>query len=291
LALNTQPWERVSLFRVRSMSAEDFTFAIGITDQMNWDLTEADFAFMLRLEPEGCFVLLDGSERVGIATTVSFGHLGWFGNLIVNGDKREKGGGSLLVDHAVKYLTRKKVKSVGLYSYPSKVPFYTRLGFKYDSDFIVLKGRGASSSVTVGASEAGRDDLKQIVDFDQDCFGASRRKVLEPILLDPRNLCYMILKEKQLLGFAAAKAYNRTAELGPVVCSPGRNDVAISLINAALDRLSGSEVSLCLHEREASIVDMLRRRGFSESFKVSRMFYGSPIRKDCIYAAESLERG
>jgi len=123
------------------MSVDDFAFAIDITDQMNWELTEADFAFMLRLEPGGCFVLLDGSERVGIATSVSFGRLGWFGNLIVHSDRREKGGGSLLVNHALKYLSAKRgAKSVGLYAYPNKIPFYTRLGFKYDSDFIVLKG-------------------------------------------------------------------------------------------------------------------------------------------------------
>jgi len=273
------------------MTVDDFAFAIDITDQMNWELTEADFAFMLKLEPEGCFVLIDGSERVGIATSVSFGRLGWFGNLIVHSDRREKGGGSLLVNYALKYLTAKRgAKSVGLYAYPTKIPFYTRLGFKYDSDFIVLKGKG-TSTITAGVSEAGKNSSKQIVDFDQDCFGASRKKVLEPILLDPDNLCYMILEDKQLLGFAAAKVYDKTAELGPVVCSPGRSDIAISLINAALNRLNGFEVSLYLHEREASILEALTKRGFSESFKVSRMFYGSPVTKDCIYAAESLERG
>jgi GNAT superfamily N-acetyltransferase len=273
------------------MSAEDFAFAINITDQMNWDLTEADFAFMLRLEPEGCFVLLDGSEKVGIATTVSFGELGWFGNLIVQNDKRKKGGGSLLVNHALKYLKAKRVKSVGLYAYPSKIPFYTRLGFKYDSDFIVLRGKSTSSLVPTGVSEAGKGNLEQIVDFDQDCFGAPRRKVLEPILLDAGNLCYVVLEDKLLLGFAAAKVYDKTAELGPMVCSPGRSDVAIRLINAVLGRLRGSEVSLSLHLGEASILDTLIKRGFSESFKVSRMFYGSYINEDCIYAAESLERG
>jgi GNAT superfamily N-acetyltransferase len=273
------------------MSAEDFAFAINITDQMNWDLTEADFAFMLRLELGGCFVLLDGSEKVGIATTVSFGELGWFGNLIVQNDKRKKGGGSLLVNHALKYLTAKRVKSVGLYAYPSKIPFYTRLGFKYDSDFIVLKGKSTSSSVTTGVSEAGKGNLEKIFDFDKDCFGASRRKVLEPILLDSGNISYAILEGKQLLGFVAAKVYDKTAELGPLVCSPRRSDVAIRLISAVLGRLNGSEVSLCLHEREASILDALIKRGFSESFKVSRMFHGSYISKNCIYAAESLERG
>ena len=273
------------------MSAEDFAFAINITDPVGWDLTEADFAFMLKLEPEGCFVLLDDSEKVGIATTVSFGQVGWFGNLIVRDDKRKKGGGSLLVNHALKYLTAKKVKTVGLYAYPNKIPFYTKLGFKYDSDFTVLKGKGISSPVVADVSEAERHDLEQIVDFDQKCFGASRRKVLESILLNPANLCYIVLEDKQLLGFAATKVYDKTAELGPVVCSRGRSDIAISLINAALNRLKGSEVSLCIHRRETSILDTLMKCGFRESFRVSRMFFGPPVTKDCIYVAESLERG
>ncbi len=279
------------MFRVKNMLVEDFAFAISITDLMHWDLTEADFAFMLKLEPEGCFVLLDDSEKVGIATTVSFGQVGWFGNLIVLGDKRKKGGGSLLVNHALRYLTAKNVKTVGLYAYPDKIPFYTRLGFKYDSDFIVLKGKGISSSVVADVSKAERHDLEQIVDLDKNCFGASRRKVLEPILLDPSNICYVFLQDKQLLGFAAATVYDKTAELGPVVCTPGRSDVAISLLNAALNRLRSYEVSLCIHKREASILDTLTKHGFSESFRVSRMFFGPPVTKDCIYVAESLERG
>ena len=280
------------MFHVRTMSAEDFAFATDITDQMDWELTDADFEFMLGLEPEGCFVLLDDSDKIGIATTVSFGRVGWFGNLIVNSDRREKGGGSLLVTHALRYLKSKRVKSVGLYAYPSKIPFYTRLGFKYDcSDFVVLKGKGTPSPISADVSEDGKDRLKEIADFDQNCYGASRKKVLEPILLDRGNLCYMILKDKQLLGFLAAKVYDKMAELGPLVCDPDRSDIAISLIEAALNRLNGYEVSLYLRQRESSIIKILIGRGFTESFKVSRMFYGSPTAKDCIYAAESLERG
>jgi len=280
------------LFRVRTMSPEDFTFATDITDQMNWELSDADFAFMLGLEPEGCFVLLDGSEKIGIATTVSFDRVGWFGNLIVNSDKHERGGGSLLVNHSLRYLKSKSVKSVGLYAYPDKIPFYTRLGFKYDySDFVVLKGKGIPSPISADVSEGGKASLQQIADFDQNCYGASRKKVLEPILLERGNLCYIALKDKQLLGFLAAKAYDKTAELGPLVCEPDRSDIAISLIDAALNRLNGSEVSLYLHKKESSILKILIERGFTESFKVSRMFYGSSATKDCIYAAESLERG
>ncbi|MDH5702305.1 MAG: hypothetical protein OEZ12_06000, partial [Candidatus Bathyarchaeota archaeon] len=62
------------------MSFEDLKFAVQITDQMSWNFVEEDFKFMMELEPEGCFVLLYDSERVGIATAVCFGKIGWFGN-------------------------------------------------------------------------------------------------------------------------------------------------------------------------------------------------------------------
>jgi GNAT superfamily N-acetyltransferase len=273
------------------MSAEDFEFAINITNPMDWDLTKADFEFMLKLEPEGCFVLLDDSEKVGIATAVGFGRVGWFGNLIVREDERKKSGGSLLVKHALKYLQAKKVETVGLYADLDVVPFYTKLGFKYDSDFTVLKGTGVSSSIDAHVIQAQRHNLEQIIKLDQNCFGGTRRKLLEPILVDPHNFCYTILEDNQLVGFAAAAIYDKTAELGPMVCSPGRNDVAISLIIASLDRLRGYEVSLCIGKKEVSVINILIERGFGESSRVSRMFFGKLITRDCIYAAESLERG
>lgn len=281
----------VSLFHVRIMSVEDFAFAIDVTNPMDWGLTEADFKFMLKLEPEGCFVLFDDSDKVGIATTVSFGQAGWFGNLIVRGDKRKKGGGSLLVSHALKYLSARCVKMVGLYAYPNVIPFYTKLGFMYDSDFTVWKGRGVSSSVDVHVTVATRQNFGQIIKFDENCFGAPRKKVLYPILSDPGNFCYIFLEDDRLVGFVAASVYGKTAELGPLVCSRNRSDVAISLINAALNRLKDCEVTLCVRKREVSIIDTLTGYGFGESFKVSRMFFGSPVTGDCIYAAESLERG
>jgi GNAT superfamily N-acetyltransferase len=273
------------------MSAEDFAFAIDITNQMDWGLTDADFEFMLKLEPKGSFVLLDDSERAGIATTVSFGPVGWFGNLIVQKDRRKGGGGSLLVNHALKYLQTKKVRTVGLYAYPDAISFYSRLGFKCDSDFWVFRGTGSSSSADSRVVKAGRLDLDQTLELDRSCFGGNRRKMLEPILTDPGNVCYVVFEDNRLVGFIAAAVYGKSAEIGPLVCNHGRNEVAIDLLNATLGGLKGYDVSLCIGEKEASIIDALTERGFNRSFKVSRMFFGSAVTRDCIYAAESLERG
>lgn len=279
------------MFRVEKMSAEDFDFAVQITDQMNWNLTAADFEFMVELEPNGCFVLREDSERIGLAATVNFGKVGWFGNLIVNESHRKKGAGSQLVKHSVKYLTSRHAKTIGLYAYFDKIPFYKRLGFEYDSEFTVLKGKGSSLPVESAVRKAKEQDLQEIIEFDRSCFGASRRKLLEPIILDKDNLCYVSVEGDQMVGYVVAKVYRQMGEIGPLMCRRKREDVAINLLRMVLSRLEGHEVSMYVPNKESVVLDTLSKLGFTKSFRVARMFFGSPIVKDCINMAESLERG
>jgi len=279
------------MFQVRSMTHEDFAFAIQITDQIGWGLAKEDFKFMIELEPKGSFILLDDSEKIGIATTVSFGKIGWFGNLIVSEKRRKEGAGSLLVKHAIKYLTSKKVETIGLYAYMERIPFYKRLGFQLDSGFAVLKGTAFSSQIKPNLKRAEKQDINKIIDYDSSCFGASRRKLLEPILSDQDNLCYMHIQDGQISGYAVAKVYRGVAELGPLMCQQRRGNVAINLLRSVLKKLEGREVSMCIGEKEKSIINMLEEAGFSESFRVARMFLGKPAGGNCIYVAESLERG
>jgi predicted N-acetyltransferase YhbS len=279
------------MFKIKKMTPDNFEFAVNITDTMNWKMAEEDFEFMLKLEPQGCFVLLDDSEKIGIATTISFGKVGWFGNLIVAETHRNKGAGSQLVKHAIKYLTNKKAETIGLYAYLDKIPFYRKLGFEYDSEFIVLRGRGFSSLTMTNLREAQRGETQDIINFDKTCFGASRKKLLEPILLDPNNSCYMATEDGQMLGYAAAKPYEDAAELGPLVCKQGRSDIAINLLKVNLNRLEGCDAYTCVPKKESAILNMLMKHGFKENFRVARMFFKPRMIKDCIYVAESLERG
>jgi GNAT superfamily N-acetyltransferase len=279
------------MFHVKVMSEQDFQFAVQITDQMNWDMTEDDFKFITSLEPDGCFVLLSGRERAGIATTVSFGKKGWFGNLIVAESCRRKGAGSLLVEHSVQYLKSKGVNTVGLFAYMDKVDFYKRLGFEYDSVFTVLKGKSFSSAAKECIVKSGRRNMQQIIDCDRFYFGASRKKILKPLLDDPNEVSYVCVDKDKVLGYALAKMYDGTASLGPLACPRDRTDLAISLLEAVLNQLKGAEVSLCLTREAESVVNWLMEHGFVESFHVARMFLHPSAVSDCVYVAESLERG
>ena len=162
------------MLHVEKMEVDDFPFAVQLSNTMNWNMTLKDFEFMLKLEPEGCFMALQGRERLGIATSVSFGKTGWLGNLIVKENARRKGAGNLLIRHIIDYLQKKGVETIGLYAYPHLVKLYEHFGFKSDSDFFVLKGKPALPATQVKLQAARRQDVPKIIDFDCQCFGANR---------------------------------------------------------------------------------------------------------------------
>ncbi len=126
------------MFKIKSLTTAEFGFAVELANTMDWNMAAEDFAFMASLEPDGSFLLLDDSKRVGIATCISYGKVGWFGNLIVDETSRRKGAGRMLVQHALDYLHAKGVETVGLYAYPQLKEFYGHLGFKPDIDFALL---------------------------------------------------------------------------------------------------------------------------------------------------------
>ncbi len=279
------------MFHVEKMTLGDLEFAVRLSDTMNWNSVEEDFEYMMSLEPNGCFVLFFNSERVGIATTISYNRVGWLGNIIVNENYRGKGGGSLIVKNAIEYLTNKGVETIGLYSYVDRVPFYAKQNFQSDSRFIVLKGKGFSASTRSDIRIAQNDDMQQIFDLDRLCFGGSRRRLLEPVLHDPTNLCHVCTDDDWILGFIVVKVFDEESEIGPLVCRGGYDDVAMDLLKTTLKKLNRGEVSLCVPEKESKILNLLKRNGFREDFSLVRLYRGPPMINDYIYVVESLERG
>ena len=272
------------------MRPEDFAFAVELANTMDWNMAVEDFQFMTSLEPEGCFVLFDDSKPIGIATSNSYGKIGWFGNLIVKEEYRSKGAGSRLVKYAIDYLFGKGVETIGLYAYPSLIGFYSRLGFRYDEDFSVLhtsslKAISADASLSIGTKY-----FKQIAQFDRRCIGGDRRRLLESIILETGNLSNYISEGDEFVGYVAATVYETMAWIGPLICQEGNIEAAIKLVKAVLTKLAGLSVYVVL-PKKASLANLFSSMGFEEDFSVARMFFGPNVAKNCIYLAESLERG
>ena len=133
--------------------------------------------------------------------------------------------------------------------------------------------------------------IKTIEEFDNRCFGGNRKKLLESIILEKGNLSYYFSKKNEIVGYVAATVYETMAWVGPLICEAGNVDGAVALLKAVLAKLTGKSVYLVLPKNEFALLDMLFNVGFKEDFSVARMFLGEAIARNCIYLAESLERG
>ena len=273
------------------MRIEDFKFAAELANTLNWNMAIEDFQFAVSLEPHGCFVAFEGSERVGIATCINYGRVGWFGNLIVNEKCRRQGVGSLLVKHAINYLQCKGVKAVGLYAYQNLLSFYSKLGFKFERGYCVLQAERLGSISADNCPNVGRDQICKVEEFDCRCFGGDRRRLLESIILESDNLSYYKLANNEFVGYIAATVYEKMAWVGPLLCKTGNSNAAVSLLKAILSKLTGKSVYIAIPKDESVLSNLLFESGFVEDFAVSSMFFGEVVTKNCIYVAESLERG
>ena len=281
------------MLRVEKMGVDDFPFAVQLANTMGWQMTLEDYEFAVKLEPEGCFMLFRGSDRAGVATCVSFGKVGWFGNLVVKDADRRKGAGAFLVKHALNYLKSAGAETVGLFTYPHLIEYYKQFGFKPDVDFLVLQGK-AVSPVTEGAlrlQAVKEQEVPAIINFDSQLFGACRKKLLEPILQGAGNLCYMAVDNNEISGYCTAKVHEEMAEVGPLMCRLTHGGTAKELLQTVLGKLRNRDVLICVPAEETSLLEVLLKAGSQENFRATRMFLGPATAKGCTYIAESLERG
>jgi ribosomal protein S18 acetylase RimI-like enzyme len=258
---------------------------------MNWSLTAKDFEFMTTIEPFGCFVLFDEKDKIGIATSISYNSIGWFGNLVVKPESRNKRAGSCLLKNAITYLKNKDVQTIGLFSYPGLVDFYKKFGFKVDHEFIMFRGSPSVFKEIKNLRIAQEKDFPKIYEFDQTCMGFSRHKILNPIFSHKNNLTYFYAQNNFIKGYLVTKIDNIQAEIGPLVFKSDHEFVAVDLLRSALGSLSGFDVFIYVPKQNKVLIDLLLNVGLREDTNLVRMFLGPIINIDCLYLPESLERG
>ncbi|HTY75806.1 MAG TPA: GNAT family N-acetyltransferase [Candidatus Nanoarchaeia archaeon] len=279
------------MLQVKILTKKDYNFAVELANTMNWNMAAEDFEFNASLEQDGCLLLIDGKERLGIATCISYGKIGWFGNLIVREDYRKRGGGSILVKHAINYLQKKGVETIGLYAYPNLQGFYEKMGFKFNMDFTILAAEHLEPATPETIPKIGRRQFQGIVEFDSQYFGAKREGLLKSIILQRGNASYYVSEGKEVMGYVAATIYESMAWVGPLICKPNRHDVAASLIKSVFSDIGKRSVYAVVSKTDIPLLEVFSSFGFREEFFVSRMFLGKATAKNCIYIAESLERG
>jgi predicted GNAT family N-acyltransferase len=229
---------------IRTIKPLDFNFIIGLAALENIKYSKKDLRRIINFEPEGCFIALDGEQRLGIVTTITYGNVGWIGNLLVERSTRRRGTGTKLVKEALEYMQKKDVKIPKLYCFPSRVSFYRKLGFKTEINVQVMVGKGRKTSFSE-VYKLSEDTLNEILPLDKKIFGADRSNILHKLHQEfPKN-CFTAYHKKKLVGYIMANGSEDEYELGPWVCLPKYQDkYGEQLLKAGINSLDKKIIDL-----------------------------------------------
>lgn len=263
-------------YSIRLIKKTDFSQAVTLTNLMNWGFDVEDFSYMLKIEEKGCFVAVRDNNVIGLITSISFRHMGWIGNIIVEPNERMKGIGAALVTEALNYLKARGVKTVGLYAYKKVVPFYEKFGFRFNRDYSWLVCRNARW--TDGSfPRLSHINLPAVLEFDEKCFGASRKRLIETIYKSPQAVCGAVMRGNKPVTYLMAVKSSGSVEIGPWVCEPDEDDEGFNLFKSLGNELHGLETHVGVPSDRAELLSFLLKLGFTQDFPVVRMYLvGSP---------------
>jgi ribosomal protein S18 acetylase RimI-like enzyme len=251
---------------IRRMRPEDIPAAMLLKQTAGWNQTEQDWANVLALEPEGCWVYEAEGKITGSTTAVCYGRdLAWIGMVLVLPEFRGRGFARALMEHALRFLEQRGVRVVRLDATDMGRPLYAKLGFR---DECAIERWAAVAKPGGPQQEQGPvvDSLARFAALDRKAFGADRSRVLDRL----RSCFPEGLREER--GFALARPGSGAHFLGPCVAEDAAT--ARGLIGTMLARHGGSAVFWDVLPENAEAVRMARDLGFECKRRLIRMVLG-----------------
>jgi predicted N-acetyltransferase YhbS len=265
---------------VRPMTLADLDGADELRRLAGWNQTRDDWRRWLGLEPEGCFVAVEGAQVVGTVTTVTYGQaLAWIGMMLVHPEHRRRGIGTRLMKRALELLHGRGVSTVKLDATPAGLPVYEQLGFV--SEWSLTRWR-REAAATSGVDEGGlasatralcESDWPLVQQVDRAAFGTSRSHLLR-VLAQASSALFVWPVSGPPVGWgllrsgAAADYLGPLASLQPECLEP----LAIALLSRAADR----PVVWDIPDANESASGLARRLGFVPLRPLTRMRRGLP---------------
>lgn len=256
--------------QIRPMTPADIAFGMELKTLAGWNQTEADWRALLGYTPEGCFVAEWDGRPVGTATTtVHDGKVGWIGMVLVHPEFRRLGIGKSLLKHCIEWLRQRGVPSIKLDATPAGKTVYVPLGFRdeYELERVeTVAGMECSTQHAAGNIENGACRAEAVLALDSEAFGVPRRPVLQRLLGEHPDLCWVASD-----GFLMARPGANAWHLGPWVARSG--ETAEALLRACLVRLEGRRILADVPVNHPARA-LAGRYGFTTQRPLTRMWLG-----------------
>jgi ribosomal protein S18 acetylase RimI-like enzyme len=210
---------------------------------------------------------------VGIAQGIINGSIGWLGNIITIPEYRNKGIGTALTEHLMKYLMDDGCTTQLLVATTMGEPIYKKLGFIREMDYIFFDREHALQPVNASTIREIREtDTEAIERIDYLSSGERRLALLHHFF----STGWMYETTEKIEGFYLP-------DFGAGFIAAENDEAGLALLrfkHAAIGKQS------VLPETNSKANELLKSHGFLETLRAPRMYYGKKVQwqSECIYS-------
>jgi len=270
---------------MRVASAPDLAGIAALRESVGWTAHDWALRAVLEVPDARCLVVETPEGIAGVGSGISYGALGFVGNMIVTEAHRRRGIGAAILEAILEFLIDERGASrVELFATPSGRPLYSRYGFELtDPSVVVSLPRSAvlEEDPAVDVEECG--DLGELAAYDAPRFGGDRLRLLRMMADDPQRPLLVARQAEMTVGYAWLRADG--PRVGPFVADAPA--VAATLLAEAFRRVpEAEELSLNLPTAKGPGARWLRELGMELEAWEGRMARGPqiPRRDEAIYA-------
>ena len=282
---------------IRPVCEGDLASSVKFNEEAGWTDTAEDTRRLMRCEPQGFLIAELQGKPVGQIFSISYDKSGWIGFLVVLRKLRRQGIGSALIRKGIAYLKDSNVQTISLEARPEYVSFYEQMGF--ESEFKTWKFRCVNkrASMVDKSNEhlMHNSDLREVSDLDSNLFSGDRSRVLEGILADNPDSCYVARYEGKLKGYVMCRPTRTGFRIGPWICDSQAPVTAQALLVSAMNSIPlGANISLSAPGTSKAGLSLLSKYGFERLTPNVRMSAGEKYdstRALGIFILGGLEKG
>jgi GNAT superfamily N-acetyltransferase len=221
---------------IRTLKSADIPFGMMLKEDAGWNQLPSDWARLIAVEPNGCFMTNYDGRDVGTVTTTGYEkRFGWVGMFLIHPEMRRMGIGTKLLMHGIEYLETKEISAVRLDATATGRQLYKKIGFV--DEYLLERRQGIAEALDIPSSlQIVTGSIEQICAYDAPIFGADRSRVLKLLAIDSVDHPVVALdSDGGIRGYIMVRRGANCHYIGPWVADDA--DIAQSLWRWALARI------------------------------------------------------
>jgi ribosomal protein S18 acetylase RimI-like enzyme len=259
----------------RALTLADVPAAYGLSTEVHWNQSPADWEMLLEL---GRGFALLGPDGAIVATAVILPYerrFAWIGTVIVTEAFRRRGFATRLLNRCIAAIVESGAVPI-LDATPAGREVYSKLGFLDTWELQRYVGAGVpvddESDPTLHVRRMTLRDLERLLASDAETFGADRSALLRHLFeRQPEAALVAERLDGTLAGMAFERAGRTATQIGPVTADDA--NVALALIAFAVGRNAGP-LMVDVPLEHVAVNGWLEAHGFAVQRPFTRMQHG-----------------